>query len=281
MLGIKFPEMEKIDVTICTFNSDHKLRECISSIIEYININKLIVVDGNSTDKTHQIIESFNNQINIDIFIKPELNLGQSRSFSFSKVTTTYFLQIDSDVVLDNRSLDAFSNNYMKGDVVEFGIDNIFSFPYPPENIPSKSSYTRRGFFFANLMKADIVNNIQIDVSTHEEEYLRRVLANDGKSWIKTKKIIGAHYSQPVRYKNRRNVASVRIVPIGKSQYIDRGIVYGKTNESFTGILRELLIIVSESFNLSGLLNSFKGMSNPFANIYYFLLAFFRSINAK
>jgi len=45
----------KIDVAVCTYQSERYLDECLTSVEKSVPINKLIVVDHYSTDKTIEI----------------------------------------------------------------------------------------------------------------------------------------------------------------------------------------------------------------------------------
>ena len=96
-MGGHSKKIDEIDVTICTLQSSHKLKECLDSILREIPIHKIIVVDGGSTDGTFEILKEYPQ---VELYIRPDLNLGQSRELSFSKVTTEWFVEIDSDVVL-------------------------------------------------------------------------------------------------------------------------------------------------------------------------------------
>jgi len=47
----------EIDVIVLTKNSERLLTECLASIYENVPVNKLIVVDGYSTDSTLEIVK--------------------------------------------------------------------------------------------------------------------------------------------------------------------------------------------------------------------------------
>jgi glycosyltransferase involved in cell wall biosynthesis len=49
----------RIDVVMLTKNSDYILERCLDSIYNNIPINRLIVVDGFSTDRTLDILEKY------------------------------------------------------------------------------------------------------------------------------------------------------------------------------------------------------------------------------
>ena len=52
-----------ISIIIATFNAEKYLTSCLNSIKAQINIFEIIVIDGNSSDKTFEIIESYKEHI--------------------------------------------------------------------------------------------------------------------------------------------------------------------------------------------------------------------------
>ena len=72
--------MESVDVVLITLNSDRKLQACLESIYQKVNVNKLIAVDGGSTDRTLQIFADFNAkygniQVDCICYLKKALSL--------------------------------------------------------------------------------------------------------------------------------------------------------------------------------------------------------------
>ena len=49
----------RVDVVIITKNSDRMLNECLNAVYENVPLDRLIVVDGYSTDKTLGIVHEF------------------------------------------------------------------------------------------------------------------------------------------------------------------------------------------------------------------------------
>lgn len=85
----------KVDVVVCTYNSERFLTHCLKSIFANVPVRKLWVIDNFSTDKTVEIAERFGGQV-----IKTRLSLAESRRLSFRLVEPPVFVTIDSDVVL-------------------------------------------------------------------------------------------------------------------------------------------------------------------------------------
>ena len=190
----------KLDVVLSTFNSERTIKECLDAIAEEISTNNVIIVDGGSTDQTVDIIKSHKIFKEIKFYSRPDLNLGQSRAFSFQKVTTPYFVQIDSDIVIRKGWFKKMMEDMKSGvGVIEGGRNNHFC-------IPSKyGDEIDRGLFGQNIIRTDAVKNIKIDdlnVLCNEDNLTRFYVRKRGYSWIKNGCLLADHYSDPERYKN-------------------------------------------------------------------------------
>jgi len=84
----------KIDVAVCTYQSERCLDECLTSVGKAVPINKLIIVDHNSTDKTIEIAKKHNAEIYFE-----NVGLGYARQIAIDHVETPVFMFLDSDVV--------------------------------------------------------------------------------------------------------------------------------------------------------------------------------------
>jgi len=93
----------KIDVVVLTKNSQETVRKCLNSIYENVPVNRLIVVDGHSTDKTLEIIRSFNRKHHNVSLLSEEGTRGKARQKAIEAVTTEWFMFVDSDVILCNE----------------------------------------------------------------------------------------------------------------------------------------------------------------------------------
>ena len=85
----------KVDVMVCTYNSQWVLDRCLESIRRGIPVQTLWVIDKNSTDDTVDIARKHDAEI-------VECNGGilEARALGFRTVETGLFVNVDSDVVL-------------------------------------------------------------------------------------------------------------------------------------------------------------------------------------
>src|SRR5208283_1800307 len=89
-----------VDVVLLTKNSDRRLKDCINSVYRNIPVEKLIVVDGYSTDRTLEIMNEFNEKYHNVTIIFDKGNRATARQKGIAAVTTEWFFFVDSDVVL-------------------------------------------------------------------------------------------------------------------------------------------------------------------------------------
>jgi glycosyltransferase involved in cell wall biosynthesis len=92
--------MDSIDVVLLTLNSDRKLQQCIESVYRNVPVNKLIVVDGGSTDQTLSIVNGFRLRYgNVQVVVDKGTR-ATARQKGIENVGTSWFVFVDSDVIL-------------------------------------------------------------------------------------------------------------------------------------------------------------------------------------
>lgn len=92
--------MVYVDVVLLTKNSERILEKCLQSIYQNVPVGQLIAVDGHSTDKTHQILNAFNQKYRNVQIILDNGTRATARQKGISHVSTDWFMFVDSDVVL-------------------------------------------------------------------------------------------------------------------------------------------------------------------------------------
>jgi glycosyltransferase involved in cell wall biosynthesis len=201
--------VNKIDVVLCTLNSDFILEECLDSLYSHIPICHLIVIDGFSEDKTIGIIENFNDKYGNVKIIQTEAKLGKSREIGIKKVDSEWFAFIDSDVILKSGWFeDIFENvqndvGAVESNFIHYLPENSPIFPGFLKNEPSgyiihRQNNGQRGYTIATLVKTSSVSDLKIpeDLQIYEDEYLKRWIEKQGLKWIKAENPIVDHFKE-------------------------------------------------------------------------------------
>jgi glycosyltransferase involved in cell wall biosynthesis len=90
----------KIDVIMLTKNSERVLRRCLGSVYENVPVGNLIVVDGNSTDSTLNLLQEFQERYGNLIVLDDNGTRASARQKAIGYVKSDWFMFVDSDVVL-------------------------------------------------------------------------------------------------------------------------------------------------------------------------------------
>ncbi len=108
---------EEISVVLCAKNEEIRIAESIKGILKN-NVSQLIIVDGNSTDKTYNIASKFDCKI-----IKSFSNsLTKDRQIGIDACNSKYVAMIDADHYLESNSI----RNLLE-DLIKFNFDIIQS----------------------------------------------------------------------------------------------------------------------------------------------------------
>lgn len=194
--------MEPVDVVILTLNSQRMLKQCIESIYRNVPVKNLIVVDGFSTDSTQIIVEEFKKKYRNVTFIQTKGTRGTARQVAIKRVTTDWFIFVDSDVLL-SKNWFAQAEKLVNDDVgAIWGIEiwsvmqenrrllNLF------ERVTLKIFETRGGTHDM-LIRRKAVEDIKIpyQLHTYEDAFI--------KSWITSKgyKAIGVYEPYCIHYR--------------------------------------------------------------------------------
>jgi glycosyltransferase involved in cell wall biosynthesis len=105
-----------VDVVIRTRNSAELLAQCLDAIFAEIPVRRVIIVDGGSTDQTLEIAARYPD---VEVHVKPELNLGQATQFAFSVAKADWIAVIDSDMILQKGWFNEMSKYMDKADAIE------------------------------------------------------------------------------------------------------------------------------------------------------------------
>jgi glycosyltransferase involved in cell wall biosynthesis len=175
-----------VDVVIITRNSERMLRECLKSVYANVPVNRLIVVDGYSTDKTLQIVRGFQKKHGSVLLIQDRGTRATARQKGIDHVKTEWFMFVDSDAVLCNNWFKKAEKHIGPGVGAVWGIE-IWSTIRNPVILKLFLMVTRkifdlRGGTHDTLIRTDLVKDIKIPKILHvfEDAYIKDWIAAKG-----------------------------------------------------------------------------------------------------
>ena len=217
-------DQQLIDVVLRTLNSEEFLRECLESVQSEIPVRKIIVVDSGSTDRTLEIASSFDK---VEIYVKPDLNLGQATKFGFTKAQTQWVAIIDSDVILRKGWFSEMKSNMADADAVEgCRIDHYRI------DVHVECGRLRYGVFGQTLVKREPVLDIDLNLPHGEDAAIKYTFERNGLKWKKVANYSADHYPkiQSTTYRRTGAVFRPYAIYVPKKQQIDEGHIYRKYN---------------------------------------------------
>jgi glycosyltransferase involved in cell wall biosynthesis len=209
--------MQAIDVVVLTKNSEHILDECLRSIYKNVPVNRLIVVDGFSTDRTLQIIEQYDNEYgNVHVLLR-EGTRAIARQEGIEKVTTEWFMFVDSDVVLCKGWFQKAWKLVNERVGAIWGVDvpgNIkSSFLLKMLTQISMKSFKVRGGTHDVLIRHKILKDIKIPSNLHvyEDAFIKEWILKKGYEVIATYDPYCIHFKPVEDWALRNSVSSAAL----------------------------------------------------------------------
>lgn len=175
-----------VDVVIITKNSESMLKECLKSIYKNVPVNRLIVVDGYSTDKTLEIVREFQKKHGNVLLIQDRGNRATARQKGINHVKTDWFMFVDSDAVLCEGWFRK-AEKYLDSNVgAVWGIE-VWSTIQNPVILKlflwiTRKIFDLRGGTHDTLIRADLVRDIEIPKVLHvfEDAYIKDWITQKG-----------------------------------------------------------------------------------------------------
>jgi glycosyltransferase involved in cell wall biosynthesis len=175
-----------IDVVIITRNSERMLSECLKSVYANVQVNRLIIVDGYSTDKTLQIVREFQEKHGNVLVIHDRGTRATARQKGIDNVKTEWFLFVDSDAVLCNEWFKKAEKHLGPNVGAVWGIE-VWSTIQNPVILKLFLMLTRkifdlRGGTHDTLIRTDLVKDIKIPKILHvfEDTYIKDWITQKG-----------------------------------------------------------------------------------------------------
>jgi len=189
-----------VDVVLLTKNSLKPcLPDCVKSIYENIPINRLIVVDGGSTDGTLEFLEKMPN---VEIIDDSKGNRATARQKDIEAVETEWHLHVDSDVILC-KGWFTKASKYISDDVGAIWGVAIPIEPYTFNIVYAMSKFYRmpiremfvrqmcseRCMTHNTLFRSELLKDIKIpkDLRIWEDDYIGRWVLKKGYKFLKVK----------------------------------------------------------------------------------------------
>ena len=118
----------KVSVIVPAYNVEHKIRECLNSILLQTYDNKeIIVVDDGSTDRTSEICDLFEKKHDcIKVIHQKNKGVSVARNVAMNNSSGTYIVFVDSDDVISNNYLEAFIESSDKADLIIGMIEDLY-----------------------------------------------------------------------------------------------------------------------------------------------------------
>ncbi len=206
----------KVDVIVLTKNSEPTLEKCLDSIYENVPVNRLIAIDGFSTDGTLSILRKYREKYGNVVIVSEPGTRATARQRGIELVETEWFMFVDSDVVLCK---DWFKKaEKLKGPRVGaiWGVD----IPSNPRiyyrakalmnaknlTLPQvmRTNFRIRGGTHDILIRTDAVKGIKIpkDLHVYEDTYIKEWIEKRGYKTLAAENPYCEHHrwAQPYRW---------------------------------------------------------------------------------
>ena len=135
--------MSTISVVVPVYNSEEYLVRCFESIVHSTeHVDEIIVVNDGSTDQSQCIIDNFDfNGIRTKCFYQENAGLSSARNLGISKVSSDYFVLLDSDDYIDKSLVENFycAAKNKDLDLISFQMQRV-SFSLEPMELLKKHS---------------------------------------------------------------------------------------------------------------------------------------------
>lgn len=189
-----------MDVVVLTKNSERILEKCFNSIYENVPVNRLIVVDGCSTDSTLEIVQKFSGRYGNVVLIKDNGTRGSARLKGIREVGTEWFVFVDSDVALcDNWYTKA--KHHVEKDVGAVWGTEVWAGIRNPTVLKLFLKITRRIFDMRGgthdlLVRHETVKDISIPQHLHvfEDAFIKDWITKKGYRLVPTYDPFCIHY---------------------------------------------------------------------------------------
>lgn len=197
--------MQQVDVVLLTKNSQHMLNKCLTSTYQNVPINKLIVIDGYSTDNTVEILNRFNRKHGNVQIIQMNGSRAKARSEGIRRVSTEWFMFVDSDVLLCKNWFKKAQADLASGVGAVWGL-NVDVIPNVKDKrvltlqtLIARKCFNLRGGMHDTLILRKAVEGLVIPEELHayEDAFIVRWIERHGYRAVVGRDVYCLHYKPP------------------------------------------------------------------------------------
>jgi glycosyltransferase involved in cell wall biosynthesis len=180
----------RVDVIIITKNSERMLNECLKAIYENVPLNRLIVVDGYSADRTLEIVGEFQKKHENVLVIQDKGTRATARQKGIDQVKTEWFMFVDSDAILCKNWFKKAEKHIRQNVGAVWGIE-VWS---TIKNLAilklflwiTRKIFDLRGGTHDTLIRTELVKDIKIPKALHvfEDAYIKDWITQKGYKLI-------------------------------------------------------------------------------------------------
>jgi glycosyltransferase involved in cell wall biosynthesis len=203
-----------VDVVVLTKNSQRILKSCLDSIFANVPVNRLIVVDGYSTDSTIDIVHTYEERCGNVVLIEDNGTRGSARLRGVEEVQTDWFVFVDSDVILCTDWFNK-AKRCVERDVGGVWGTEVWAGLHNPTVLKLFLMVTRKIFELRGgthdlLVRSEAVKGIDIPMNLHvfEDAYIRDWMLRKGYRVVPTYVPFCLHYRPKTvwTFKGSRNL---------------------------------------------------------------------------
>ncbi len=225
--------MQAIDVVMLTKNSEHIIGKCLTSIYQNVPVNNLIVVDGNSTDRTLKIVDAVNEKHGHVTVLSVNGSRARAREKGIHCVETDWFLFADSDIILSKDWFQKAKENIQSDVGAVWGV-NIDVIPNLKDKhilklqaLIAGECFSLRGGTHDALIRRDLVQDIKIpeQLHTYEDAFIMNWIKKKGYKTVVGNDIYCLHYKPPENW-NLSNAVSGAILELKCGLVYSRNFSY-------------------------------------------------------
>jgi glycosyltransferase involved in cell wall biosynthesis len=181
------------------------LDKCLASVYANIPVNALIVVDGFSTDRTRKIIDEVAKKHGNVTVLKVDGSRARARERGIAKVSTDWFVFVDSDVVLSKEWLAKAEKSVGDNVGAVWGI-NFDIIPHfrdrrflRLQGLIARQCFSLRGGTHDALIRRESVEDIRIpeELHTYEDSFIMNWIRRKGYRVVIADEAYCLHYKPP------------------------------------------------------------------------------------